>query len=107
MIPTVSLACMFTAKATILTSLNPCYTLCLTSTLVNGQVPGASPDGPASGARVPSGDSRPSKARVSESIQTETSGAPGASSARIQTQYTARVVTNSGKTFSLLNISPP
>jgi hypothetical protein len=109
MIPSFALvACC--GRLVLLTSLNSYHTLCLTSSAVNddgrfSRVPSA---GPGSAVRVHSAASQgPSKARISESTQTETSGAPGASLARIHTQYRACLVTKFCKTLSLLSTFPP
>src|ERR1700732_956860 len=48
-----------------------------------------------------------SKARIIESIQTETSGSPGVPLAGIQSQYKACLVVKSCEAFSDLNMFPP
>jgi hypothetical protein len=47
-----------------------------------------------------------SKARIIESIQTQTKGAPGVSLAGIHTQYNACLVAKSCEVFSVLNMFP-
>ena len=97
-------------RLVLLTSLNSYHTLCLTSSAVNedgrfSRVPSAGPASVEIGHSAASPGT--SKARISESTQRETSGAPDVSLARIHTQYRACFLRKSCKTLSILSTFPP